>query len=179
VLTPAAALVAPPNEAHAASALSAVDSGGLQRLGACLAAGRTGSILLVLDRSASLKDTDPGQARVDASEYLIDRLASYVEETGSHIDLAIAGFDATYTVTTPWQRLDAQNRREFTSDLEAYRDEDHGFETDYWAAVSGARETLVKHAGKESNGCSAMVWFSDGQYDSRRPGRAGGRRCTA
>ena len=48
------------------------DSDAVQRFGSCLAAGGHGDLLLVLDTSGSLQDTDPNNQRVAAANHLLD-----------------------------------------------------------------------------------------------------------
>ena len=63
---------------------SAAESGDpVRRLGACAASGAPTDVLLVLDRSASLKDTDPDDTRVDAAQYFLKRLAEFAEDSGA------------------------------------------------------------------------------------------------
>jgi len=137
----------------------------LQRLGACLAAGGQGDILLVIDRSGSLKDTDPTAQRVVAAKYLVHQLATFTQDASSKLNIAVAGFDATYAITSPWRALTPSSERTLSADLDAYKLADKGFETDYWNAVDGARKTLTQQAAGRDDRCQALVWFSDGRYE--------------
>lgn len=142
----------------------AAPASGLERFGGCLAGGGPGDVLLVLDRSASLDETDPDDARVDSAGYLVEQLAAYADGAGADIDLAIAGFDVDFELVHTWQRLDAGTADAVVKDLDTFRDEQSGFETDYWTALKGARDALSARAG-EGDRCQAVVWFSDGRYD--------------
>lgn len=136
----------------------------ISRLGACMAAGKPGDILLVLDRSASLKQTDPTDERVTAAKYLIGQLIAFAKSNNVDLSLAIAGFDSRYQVTTGWTKATASHQSALTADVERYRTRDTGWETDYWNAVQGARRTLAQRAG-EAQHCQAWVWFTDGNYE--------------
>lgn len=139
--------------------------GPLQRLGACLAAGGQGDLLLVIDRSGSLKETDRTAQRVVAAKYLVQQLATYAQDAGTELNIAVAGFDAQYAVTSPWRRLNKSSVGALSADLDAYKRADNGFETDYWSAVAGARKTLTQQAAGRDDRCQAWVWFSDGRYE--------------
>src|SRR5712675_1109173 len=44
---------------------------GVDRYGGCLAAQKTGDLLILFDESSSLQETDPKAARVQAAQYLV------------------------------------------------------------------------------------------------------------
>ncbi len=138
--------------------------GPVQRLGSCATSGNPTDVLLVIDRSASLQDTDPDNARVDAAEYFIERLVDFADATGADMSVAIAGFDVNYEVTRDWAPLSVAEGSRINDHLESYRDAVHGWETDYWVAANGARDSLSDRAEGESRHCQAWVWFSDGSY---------------
>ena len=151
---------APTGPAHAAPG-DASDAVG--RLGACLASGQGGDLLLVLDTSASLKSTDPEARRVDAAAYLVDQLSAYAATSGADLDVAVAGFSTSFEALTPWRPV-AEQADSVVRELERYRNRDDGFETDYWSAVDGARRALAKR-DPAGDRCQAWVWFSDGRYE--------------
>ena len=137
----------------------------VQRLGGCLSSGGQGRILLVLDTSASLADTDPDAGRVQAAQYLVKQLASQVDRKDISLDIAVAGFADSFKVYRPWTALDRASEADVSATVEGFRERDSGFETDYWAAASGARQYLADGATGEQRTCQAWVWFSDGLYD--------------
>ena len=148
-----------------APATSAPADEAIQRLGGCLSSGGQGRILLVLDTSASLADTDPQAARVQAAQYLVRQLASQVDRKDVSIDVAVAGFADAFKVYRSWTPLDSRSESAISSTVGEFRDRNGGFETDYWAAASGARAYLADEAKGEQRTCQAWVWFSDGLYD--------------
>lgn len=152
--------VPPASAAPAGAAEKAV-----QRLGGCLSSGGQGRILLVLDTSASLADTDPDGGRVQAAQYLVGQLASQVDRKDISIDVAVAGFADSFKVYRPWTTLNSDSEADVSATVEDFRKRDSGFETDYWAAASGARKYLADEATGEQRTCQAWVWFSDGLYD--------------
>lgn len=144
----------------------AASSEAVQQLAACLAAeGAQGDLLVVLDTSGSLKETDPNGDRVTAASYLIKRLERYVEASGAKLDVALAGFSSGFRVTKKWTALNATSSSSLVRGVEAFRERDDGFETDYWAAASGARQYLTAKSKLPGRHCQAWVWFSDGLFD--------------
>ncbi|WP_081790363.1 vWA domain-containing protein [Nocardioides sp. URHA0032] len=155
-----------PSTAPASAASPATDSSDtIQRFGSCLAAGLTGDLLIVLDTSASLRETDPDYQRVTAANYMVDQLAQYVSDAGSiKLNVAVAGFADSFEPSLDWTALSSGTVGTVTDAIEEYRDRDRGFETDYWAAATGARKYLDAQ-DKDAQDCQAWVWFSDGRYD--------------
>jgi hypothetical protein len=137
----------------------------LQRLGACLAAGGRGQILLSFDTSASLQQSDPDDQRVEAASYLIKQLAKYAGDTGAKLDVAVGGFAHKFDVSTKWTPLTGGSLGAVVADIDKYKDRNKGFETDYWSAVDGARRYLSAKSSGEGSHCQAMVWLSDGMFD--------------
>ena len=149
----------------ASSSGDAVNVEALQQVGACIAGGGEGDMLLLIDRSGSLKGTDPSAARVDAAEYLLRQMTSFVDTTKSSITVAIAGFDAKYQKTTNWTALTPGTAGALDQSLEAYRNQTNGWDTDYWNALDGARRDLASRAATVGRRhCGFLVWFTDGEY---------------
>ena len=157
-------LLAGPLGASPSTAAERGATDAVSQLGSCLAGGGTGEMLLVLDTSGSLADTDPTQQRVVAARYLVSQLAAYAKDSGAKLDLAVAGFAGGFKVTQDWTRLSPSSAPGVLEDLDTYRSKDTGFETDYWTAATQARRTLAAHASGGAT-CQAWVWFSDGKYD--------------
>lgn len=169
-------LPAVPLRTSAPAAAAAADDA-LSQLGGCIAAGGTGDVLIVLDTSGSLKQTDPENRRIDAAQFFIDRLAAFTKSNGITVDVAVAGFDTGYHPDAAgWVRLDEGNADSVRSSLDAYRNQVGGVDTDYWAAAAGARQELMKKADAEPGvtHCPVWFWFSDGTFDiqQRRSGDA-------
>ncbi len=150
-----------------------VNTDALQRVGACIAGGGQGDMLLLIDRSGSLRTSDPKGARVDAAKYLVRQMSSFGASAKANLTIAIAGFDQKYDKTTDWTALTPANLGPIETALEGYRSQVGGIDTDYWNALTGARKDLAARAGGAPGHCSFVVWFTDGAYDlSRRAGRS-------
>lgn len=136
----------------------------IRRLGSCMASGKQTDVLLVLDRSRSLQDTDPDNERVDAAEYLVSRLVSVADSSDTSMAIAVAGFDVDFDLSKSWTDATQANVGPLDQHLESYRSKNQGWETDYWEAVQGARAALADREG-DADHCQAWIWFSDGSYE--------------
>lgn len=156
-----AALVTVPSPASAEAGGSGAD-----RFGACLAAQRSGQVLLMIDESASLQSSDPDAARVTAAKYLTDQLAGFADSSGVKLDIAVSGFADTYRNELGWTRLDGKTLPTVTSSLDSFRTRNTGVDTDYWLALDGARQEFSRRSSDAgADACRAVAWFSDGKLD--------------
>ena len=135
----------------------------IQRFGSCIAAGGQGRVLLLLDTSGSLKNTDPQNRRIDAARYLVSELSSSASKANAAVDIAVAGFANDLDVSLGWTNLNEKNKSKIVASVTEYKTKNTGLETDYWNALNGARKFLNK--GADENSCSVLVWFSDGAHD--------------
>jgi hypothetical protein len=154
----------PANGAPAAdqTAKTAVDD-----FGACLAGQQQGDLLLVIDESGSLAQSDPAAARVTAANYLVDRLSSFAGSEGVSVDIAVAGFAESFTPTLPWASVSSSSIGAIHAAVDGFAGKRAGNDTDYWTALDGAR-TYLAERGSGPEGvprCQAMAWFTDGQLD--------------
>lgn len=146
--------------------LTATTAGAIEQLGACLAARRAGDLLLLIDQSGSLRQTDPQGLRVTATTYLLTQLTSYSQQAGVALDVAVSGFDATYLPAVPWQRLTPASLPAVRHGVQAFAQRNNGLDTDYVEALSGVRDDLrSRQRGAAAPRCQALVWLSDGQFD--------------
>lgn len=148
-------------------ALAVTGGDGVDRFGSCVAAQKVGQVLLMIDESGSLQQTDPTAARVTAAKYLVDQLTQFSADSGAAIDVAVAGFSGDYTQHLDWTRLDKSTLGGVESSIDGFRDRNHGADTDYWSALNGARTTLNDHKPENGHGtvCQALAWFTDGKID--------------
>lgn len=132
----------------------------------CVAGAGSGDVLFLLDQSASLETTDPDGARVTGAVELANQLAQQAEQDGVDLSLAVAGFDVNYVERSGWESVQSGSASQTTAALESMRDRDTGFETDYWNALEGARQTLRDRAADlgRQQPCQAIVWFTDGEF---------------
>lgn len=147
------------------------DDAAVDRYAGCLAAQKAGDLLILVDESGSLKGSDAHAARVDAAKYLVKTLGGYADNTGSKLDVAIAGFSENYQMRQDWTALTTASVDSVDSQLQQLAGHDSGADTDYWLALDGARQSLADRAGGNPDRCQAIAWFSDGKIDfTPRPG---------
>ncbi len=147
------------------------DNRAVDRYGACLAGQKAGDLLLLIDESGSLKDTDPAAARVKAGQYLLDTLARYADRTSAKLDVAIAGFSEDFQMRQDWTGLNGGSVDNVKIQLAQLANNNSGADTDYFQALDGARSQLATRAKGDANRCQAIAWFTDGKIDfTKRPG---------
>jgi hypothetical protein len=140
---------------------------GVGRYGACLAAQKTGDLLILFDESSSLQETDPNAARVQAAQYLVRTLGRYADRIGAKLDVAVAGFAETYYPEHDWTPLTGATADSVANSMSPVASKNTGIDTDYWLALDGARQVLAARGAGVGGGdrCQAIAWFSDGMID--------------
>ena len=136
----------------------------VQEFGACLAGGKPGDLLLLMDQSGSLGGTDPTAVRVTAAQRLMSQLANSPTAKNTELDVAISGFDATYQKLQDWQRLTPQSVDGVNEAIGQFGNRNTGLDTDYVNGLNGARDELRARA-RSGDRCQAILWFTDGQFD--------------
>lgn len=139
------------------------------RFGACLAQGKQGDLVLLVDESASLRTNDPSNGRVTASEHLVRGLAELAKE-GVTVNVRVDTFSTSYANGSGWTALSEQSLPGVLNQVTALANRRQGTGTDYWLALDGARQHLAERAAAGST-CQAILFFSDGEMDiDRGPG---------
>lgn len=129
--------------------------------GSCLAGGGKGSIVLLVDQSGSLADTDPDSARVKAGNFLVQQLGDFAKSSGYDVDVRVAGFAADYETPGDWVTLGGDSTPTLQKQISTVGSDLKSHDTDYWTALESARQDIADHGSS----CSAIFWFSDGEYD--------------
>ena len=127
-------------------------------------------VLLMIDQSASLKNTDPQDQRVAAAEVLLRSLASSAEAGGAGVDVTVAAF-GTDTVEVGRATLPG----DVTGAVELVRpfaDRETDINTDYVLALSFAVRHFQAITDLPSE-CKRLVWFTDGAYSIDQPDAPG------
>ncbi len=129
------------------------------------------SVLFLLDESGSLATHDPDNKRVEGTTEALEaleRLAVRFGDIPLTIDVAIHGFHGSYETRTAWLTLGSGDTLETLSvNAERFRRRNSGLKTDYREAIAGAVEAFKdSDAATGDVGCKALVWFTDGEYDS-------------
>lgn len=153
------ALAAPSNAEAAtaprtvpAAASQATTPESVQRFGACLAGGAPGDLLVLMDRSGSLKDSDPDNARVMAPSTWSSNSPTSARNS-LNLEVAVAGFDTTFEKVTGWMPV-TTGRNDLLASIGTFAEANRGVDTDYWNAMSGARRELAARGAGADGRCS-------------------------
>jgi hypothetical protein len=147
--------------------LAHADPSGANRYGACVAAQKSGDLLLLFDESSSLQATDSKAARVSAAKYLVQTLGRYADRVHADLSVATAGFSDGYVVHQDWTKLTGTTADNVGNGLQPQASRNTGIDTDYWLAFDGARQTLASRGAGQNGGdrCQAIAFFTDGKID--------------
>ncbi|HEX7131060.1 MAG TPA: VWA domain-containing protein [Iamia sp.] len=167
-----AAPTAPPRQTEpAADAGATVDP--FDRLAACVGAEGRLLVVLLVDESASLRETDPDDQRVAAARAAlrsIDLLRGTDAGGGSvAIDVLVSTFSFDFATVGDWSTLTAGTRDRVDDRIAGLADRDESMDTDFHNALDGARRALADRAAESTEGaggnvCKAILLFTDGSY---------------
>jgi hypothetical protein len=151
---------------------------GTQWLGSCLQNANSVSVLVLLDRSGSLSQTDPKGVRYDGLKNLLGQLSRMKRTDGQSlaIEVAVSAFGFTYTDANSivgWTKVnDDPARRQGIIDRILVKAKNGTAptqtNTNYQAALDGAVRDLEDRAGP--NNCRLLVWFTDGGFNDAAGG---------
>lgn len=129
----------------------------------CLGARDELRVLLVVDESRSLQETDPDAQRTDGLLAALDSLAVLQQALpDKKINVASATFAQDYRKAIGWGGAEGRHLDQLRSwAADDVPQLDGGTATDYRAAMLGARADLAT----ESPTCNVMLWFTDGGLD--------------
>jgi len=94
-------------------------SGPLSSFGACLSGKGEGSLVLLMDQSGSLRQSDPEKARVKASKYLAQRLAAFADSSKVTLKVRVAGFASDYHALGDWVTINSGSLAEVDKQITA------------------------------------------------------------
>ncbi|MDO4791016.1 MAG: hypothetical protein Q3999_00845 [Buchananella hordeovulneris] len=137
----------------------------LGEFGACLASEGKGAIVVLVDQSGSLRQTDPDKNRQTAGGYLLRRLASFADSKKVTLDLRMAGFAAAYKPVGDWTPLNGGAVPSLEASLGQISGNLVDYDTDYWNALEYARQDVQQRSQATGGGCKAIVWLTDGEFD--------------
>ncbi len=166
--------VADAQDARPASSGASVGIPALSALATCVGDAKKVAVVLLIDESGSLKQTDPLNRRVIAAKSALDSLAGLADREigGSRptVNVSIATFSSDYRPLVPWTSLSYSNLPTLNGNVESLASRNRGIDTDYAAALLGAQQALAE---QRSVPCRAVMWFTDGKYDidARRGGQ--------
>jgi hypothetical protein len=157
----AAGLVLPGATAHAVPSADQQVDQLVARFDQCAASEGNANVVVLLDQSKSLGDSDPKGQRAVAAAQFAKQLSEYAKAADVQVGVKVAGFAGDYQssewidVTGP---ADASNVQDQIKTVGGKLD---GRETDYWNALQGASKDLAAAPSK----CRLLLFFTDGEYD--------------
>ncbi|HMJ75799.1 MAG TPA: VWA domain-containing protein [Iamia sp.] len=143
------------------------------RLAACVGAEGRLLVVLLVDESASLRETDPDDQRVAAARAAlrsIDLLRGTDAAGGSiAIDVLVSTFSFDFATVGDWSPLTEETRGAVDDRIAGLADRDESMDTDFHNALDGARRALADRATESTeaaggNVCKAILLFTDGSY---------------
>ncbi|MEI2786565.1 MAG: vWA domain-containing protein [Candidatus Nanopelagicales bacterium] len=126
----------------------------------CASGSGSADVLILLDESASLRESDPSNLRAPAAVDFVEQMQEFAADSEADITVQVAGFDGNFKAGE-WRELNDTSVAELRADVEQVGRQADGLETDYVNALNGAREQFV---GQRSD-CQMLVFFTDGEYD--------------
>jgi hypothetical protein len=127
-------------------------------------------VLLMIDTSASLRNTDPDDQRVAAAEVLLRSLAGSAQAGGTTVEVTVAAFG---TEAVEVGRGSLPGGVEGAVELvRPFADRETDLNTDYVLALRFAIAHFQAVTDLPSQ-CKRMVWFTDGAYSIDEPGAPG------
>jgi hypothetical protein len=150
----------------------------LQELGTCIGTSGRLLVLLLIDESGSLQQTDPGNQRVTAAKAALaslENLGWLVPSRRPTVDVQLASFSADYRPVGGWTQVDPGSIPRLQAQVDGFATRNRGIDTDFAHAIQGARRSLAERSAELSKGdlqepCQALLLFTDGDYDLEHRG---------
>ena len=117
-------------------------------------------VLLLIDQSGSLQQTDPDDQRITGAKAVVRSYAALADQV-RQIEFQVAGFGEVYR-PGEWEFLDQDSLGDFLERVETVGSEDDQDHTDYVYALDGASKAF---SDSPSVTCQTLFWFTDGQHD--------------
>jgi hypothetical protein len=135
------------------------------------------SVLVLMDTSGSLVETDPQNQRVEGLRAALAGLAHLAGNSAGGqapiVDVLFLGFSSEVSPPldkTHWQRVTQDALGSLDAQAGQYATQNHGRDTDYGTALLAARQLLAQHTFEQTRAggpepCKALIWFTDGSYE--------------
>lgn len=136
----------------------------IEGLGDCVNRNGRLDVLMLIDSSRSLRQTDPNDLRADIFATSVAKLYSLSRDT--QIRLHIATWADDYEVLQDWTNLNDFTTTEVENYITYIRNgianAKNGQATDWKFALSNAKDELSKQKNSNPNTCQSIFWFTDG-----------------
>lgn len=145
----------------------------LDRLATCVRDRGRLLVLLLVDESGSLRQTDPGDQRVTAARTALRSFAALgsapVAGRQTQVEVALAGFSAEFATVADWSALVAASLEQTLRAADSFAERDRGLDTDFATALAGAQQSLAQRSAVLTQDgspapCKALLLFTDGEY---------------
>lgn len=117
-------------------------------------------VLLLIDQSGSLQQTDPDDQRITGARAVVRSYAALADQV-RQIEFQVAGFGEDYR-PGEWEFLNQDTLGDFLERVESVGSVDDQDHTDYVYALDGASKAF---SDSPSVTCQILFWFTDGQHD--------------
>ncbi|MFN8019611.1 MAG: VWA domain-containing protein [Acidimicrobiales bacterium] len=130
-------------------------------------------VLFLIDESASLKQNDPENRRIDAARSALDSLTALASSEGAaapEVQVAMAAFSNDYRLVQDWTAAGTGTQQKLDDALGSFSTLNKGIDTDFVNALTAGQEALADQAAEITAAggaapCKAVLLFTDGGYD--------------
>lgn len=143
----------------------------LQPLGDCIRDNHKLAVVFLIDESGSLQQTDPANSRVAGMQAALTGLNQLTAgESPTQVDVQMTGFSVGAEERQSWTALNDQTLPTLEGSAAAFGPRNTGFETDYYVALTKAKQLLDQQAiamnpTGDTPVCRALIWFTDGKLE--------------
>lgn len=145
----------------------------LQSIATCVRSSNRLLLVVLIDESGSLRQTDPGNERVTAARIALRSFASLATapvDDPPAVDVLVAGFSSRFETVVPWESLDGTSVGRVELSVGMFAERNRGIDTDFPSALIGAQNALADRSAELSrqggdDPCKVILLFTDGKYD--------------
>jgi hypothetical protein len=143
---------------------------GLAGLATCLKQNTRLHVLIMLDASGSIRETDPNGWRLAATRLVLKELGTLARPVRANqrvvsVEVQLATFASDAAPVGDWHTLDGTTEQ-IDRDIAALADRPVGGDTDYYAALELARQRLAERSARvDGQPCQLLLWLTDGRYE--------------
>lgn len=164
----ATASVNQPSVLPVSTQLSQKGINAVENLGSCVNKNGRLDVLMLIDASGSLKNTDPQDLRADIFATSVAKLYSLSRE--AQVRIQVATWASDYAVLEDWTTLNNLEPSEIGFFINELRDgianAKEGKATDWLDAVQNASEELAAQRNLNPKNCQTIFWFTDGAIET-------------
>ena len=164
----ATASVTRPSVLPVSTQLSQKGINAVENLGSCVNKNGRLDVLMLIDASGSLKNTDPQDLRADIFATSVAKLYSLSRE--AQVRIQVATWASDYAVLEDWTTLNDLEPNDIGFFINELRDgianAKDGKATDWLDAVQNASKELATQRNLNPKNCQTIFWFTDGAIET-------------